>query len=185
MKTLITLIVMIAASALALAQQEGKIAVQLNISGKSGLEGEVRSYFTREFRSISDIDVVDKDAILAVNVVVIENRNKLGTPLGYTISIVITDRTEVISLGLAGAVSTTDANKQKIIMQMVPQSGIMVDHIVQTLDSNSLPQVCKALAAQIDGSNIESVRKFRLKAQKMIQDLQKKSQSSHRMTMRR
>jgi len=173
MKTLIILATLCGAILSAAAQDPNKIGVKLNISGKSGLEGEVRSYFTREFRAIGDVEVTEGQALLAVNIVIMEARNKAGQSIGYAISLAITDKTPILTLGLAGTSATTDPEKQKQITQYMPEGGILVDHIIQILDSESLAKSCKQLAAQIDGSHVENVRKLKRELQKMMQNQQK------------
>lgn len=174
MKTLLILITILGTILSATAQDTGKIGVKLNISGQSGLEGEVRSYFTREFRSIGDVEIVDTQALVVVSLVIIETRNKGGQRTGYAVSVAITDKTPVIIVAAAGASATTNQEKQKQIMQTVPEGGILIDHILQVFDSDSLAKTCKQLAAQIDGSHLENVRKMRRELQKQIQKNQGK-----------
>lgn len=174
MKTLFIFTVLCGTILSAAAQDTNKIGVSLSISGQSGLEGEVRSYFTREFRAIGDVEVTDGKALMGVNIVIIEVRNKAGQSIGYTISLAITDMTPVFILALVGATATTDREKQKQIAQLIPENGILIDHILQVLDSDSLPKMCKQLAAQIDGSHLEKVRKTSRELQKLMKNQQKK-----------
>lgn len=174
MKTLIILATLFGAILSAAAQDPNKIGVKLNISGQSGLEGEVRSYFTREFRAIGDVEVTDAQALMAVNIVIIQTRNKAGQNTGYAMSVAITDKTPTLTLALAGASATTDPEKQKQIAQYMPEGGILVDHSLQVLDSESLAKSCKQIAAQIDGSHLENVRKLKRDLQKLMQNQQKK-----------
>ena len=174
MRTFIILVTLFGTFLSAAAQDPNKILVNLNISGKSGLEGEVRSYFMREFRTIEDVEVTDAKAVVAVNIVILETRTKAGQSTGYAISLAITDKTPILTLAFAGASLTTDPEKQKQIAQYMPEGGILVDHIIQVLDTESLAKSCKQLAAQIDGTHLENVRKMKRELQKWMQNQQKK-----------
>ena len=181
MKTLLA-ILLVASTTLgnSLAQDDYKIPVKLMISGKTGLEGQIRSYFSREFRAIGDIEVTEqneeKESLLGISIVVMEPSNKAGTSMGYIISIAVTDRTPIAYLGVAGMSMTTDKEKQNQFVQFfksLPKDGILVNHILQTLDSSQLPETCRALAAQLDGSNIEGIRKQRAGWQKLMNNQKK------------
>lgn len=148
------------------AQQDYKIPIKLMISGETGLEDQVRSYFNRELRAIGDVEVTDdkdgKESLMEISIVVMEPTNKAGVSIGgYIISIAVTDRSSVVYLALAGISMTTDEGKRKQLLQFVPKNGILVNHILQVLDSSQLPETCRSLVAQIDGSNIENNRKQR------------------------
>ena len=176
MKTLLTILFVATISwGSSRAEEEGKIPVKLSISGKTGLEGQIRSYFMREFRAIGDVQVIDgnqeMDALLGLSIVVMEPTNKAGNSMGYIISIAITDRCPVAFLAVAGMSMTTDPKKQEQFAQVfkaLPRDGILVNHVLQTLDSRQLPETCRALAAQIDGSDIESVRRQKREFQKLM-----------------
>jgi hypothetical protein len=174
MKSILVLIAFCVMTLGVSAQPQNKIGVKLTISGRTGLENQVRSYFTREFRTIGDVDVNDDQALLCLDIVIMEVKNKGGRSIGYAMSLVITDRTAIVPLVVAGTNLTTDTAKQLQIVQLMPKDGILVDHILQTLDPDSLPATCKALASQIDGGQIERVRKQVRELQKATQSPQKK-----------
>lgn len=128
----------------------------------------------REFRAIGDVEVTDAQALMAVNIVILETQTKGGQSTGYAMSVAVTDKTPILTLALAGASLTTDPEKQKQVAQYMPEGGILVDHIIQVLDTESLAKSCKQLAAQIDGSHLENVRKLKRELQKFMQNQQKK-----------
>ena len=170
MKTLIIIAILCGAFLSAAAQDPSKIDVKLIIrgNGKSGLEAEVRSYFTREFRAIRDVEVTDEKALMVVNVVIVEARHNDGQRSGYIMSLAITDKMPVLALALGGELSTTDPEKKKQMAHLIPEGGILVDHILEVLDTESLAKSCKELVAVIDGSHLEEVRKWRHALQKMM-----------------
>lgn len=167
---IITLLFLCGAMFSAGAGDPSKMGLKINISGRTGLEGEVRSYLKREFRAIDDIEVREDQVFLAVNIVVLEVSNKTGQSIGYTMSIAVTDKTPIIILGLAGATSTDDPEKQKQLLEFMPENGILVDHILQAIDRKSLDTTCKQLAARIDGTHLENARKLKRGMHNMIEN---------------
>ena len=148
--------------------------MKLEVSGGTGLEGQVKSYFAREFRAIGDVETTENEALLGISIVIMEPKNRAGDSLGYVISVAVTDRVPILNFGLLAMASTGDAQKAKQIGEFTPKGGILVDHLLQTLDSANLQEVCRALAAQIDGTHLDSLRNRTQQLRGLIQDLQKK-----------
>ncbi|MBE7496254.1 MAG: hypothetical protein HS117_15025 [Verrucomicrobiaceae bacterium] len=174
MKTLLAIIVLSTVLASAWAQEATKIGVKLEVSGDTGLEGQVKSYFSREFREIGDIEITEGEAFLAIGIIIMEPKNHAGQSLGYVMSVVVTDQTSVLTFGLAAMASTSDAQKAKQIGELIPKGGILVNHLLQTLNSTQLQETCKALAAQIDGTHLDRVRTRTRQLRAVLQNRDKK-----------
>ena len=148
-----------------IAQEDLKIPVRLQISGKTGIEGQIRSYFTREFRAIGDLQVTNENegnsAWVGIDILVMKASDKGGNTSGYIISIAVTDRSPMALLAMAAMDMTTDKEKQNQFIEVLrsfPKEGILVKHALQTLGVHELSETCRALAAEIDGSNLEKLR---------------------------
>ena len=53
------------------------------------VENEVRSYISRQLRSLGDVEIVEKDGEWLIEVLILPNTNKAGVLMGFFLSVVI------------------------------------------------------------------------------------------------
>ena len=68
--------------------KQPKLRVKVNITASDNIADLVNSYIKRELRNLNDIQVVDKDPMFLINLLVLEHRSSSGNVLEYITSAV-------------------------------------------------------------------------------------------------
>ena len=96
----------------------------------------------REFAKIEDVELVDSVADIYVGCIAEED--KVGEKMvGYTLSIVVTDRgSNEMILCLVANNKNIDSGLKDIIKHLTSNTGRLVDHFVQTVSPDGLEDNC-------------------------------------------
>jgi len=137
-----------------------KMRVRLTIIAGTPLDSVITSYMRREFAKIEDVELVDSVADIYVGCIAEED--KVGEKMvGYTLSIVVTDRgSNEMILCLVANNKNIDSGLKDIIKHLTSNTGRLVDHFVQTVSPDGLEDNCIKAVSIINGSDVERARKY-------------------------
>lgn len=140
--------------------------VALDVSGPSSIEPLVRSYLTRELRSIPDIILVNDDGDFNVTVVAME-LSAGREILGIALSVVVLEAIPTSGLvSVAVAESGLEISQEQVFeistaaQQLDNGYGSLVTHRLLTGPQNSLQSRCQEIIADFDGELLESQRRL-------------------------
>ena len=85
--------------------------------------------------------------------------NRAGYPTGYVLSFVVTSTMPSTFTNMV-ANSRLSPEDAKLVASFNSNDGVLVNHFVQVCALDEIRSVCVKLVAEIDGSLIESARKF-------------------------
>lgn len=132
--------------------------VTLHVDLPQEVQPAAISYFSRELRALSDIEIVDQDPDFIIEVVGVQNQVS-GTTVGYTLSTVLLRvmRSDIVDI-VAGADQTPAIYKQGLRNYM-EGAGHMLWHNVRATSIGNFPTTCRTIIADIDGHAFEEDRK--------------------------
>jgi len=140
-------------------RQRPVVRISLSVDAADGLNSRITSYLSRELRKIDDVTITDTNPLYRINCVALKTISRGGENLGYALSFVVTSTmpSTFTSMFVRSKLSADDL---KTIQSWNNNDGVVVQHFVQICGPDDIRTVCAQLVAQIDGSLIESARKF-------------------------
>jgi hypothetical protein len=136
--------------------QRPPIKVQLRVSSKDAIKGEVISYISRELRQFKDVQITDDDPDWVISALAMEiTSGTSNIKLGIALSVVITSP---FSKAAIYNVAKTPTDQQ--FLELYVEGFEMVDgHWLRTGGIQDLRQVCAEIVADFDGQYLENTRK--------------------------
>jgi hypothetical protein len=137
-----------------------KERVQIEIKADEALESELSSYLKRGFRSLGDVEQVESKPNLYIHIVAMTVKSRGNTPLGFSLSVLIT---RPLDPDLAKDVLSNSGIDQKyltFITGFMKGGEVPLSHLLRTGGRDELETMCKKLVADIDTEFVEPERKL-------------------------
>jgi hypothetical protein len=151
--------------------------IQVSVSSDNiTLQEEAESYLKREFRSLGDITLVDKDPDLEFTI--IANVVTAGTKeIGYAISLVAVEHHN-FSNSVYFAAGALPKDKQKTLHTICDDAYSVKAHYLNVLPISALKTTCEQIVAKIDSTILEPERKEWDRISKAFDSMEQKEKAS-------
>ena len=136
-------------------QPDPRFRVQVAVSAPENIRGLIRSYITRELRSLRDVEIVDEHPRWLIQVVATEVSGKDGYKLGVSLSIAVLekfDNSYLKSLML-------ETYKKDLVVSLTSNLYSLPDLWIRIGSRNDLRNICDGIVADFDTQHLEVSRR--------------------------
>lgn len=144
-------------------QERNQISVYVQVSGDK--EDEVRSYVTREIRSIPDASISYKKnhARWLLKILSKVDENKSGRRIGFTISsLVLSGDSDLNTRVLIRTLEMPESTREKLLQSFVRgyrDSYEIESHAIVQGGTGELQSICEQIVANLDGEFLQQSRR--------------------------
>lgn len=154
----IALLIVIHATLCAQAPTAKTYRITLDVSADEAIKGEIVSYLSREWRSLSDVVLVDNAPEFRIEIIAMAIHEKGGSTLGYMLSMVVAKPRNPAMVRGAISAFVEKETARNFLFELFTEGEIFVYHTVVT--GPDLPKLCKKAVATIDGEVLEPERQW-------------------------
>jgi hypothetical protein len=141
-------------------QTTQSIKLKLDLKKETVIQQRVYSLMSREFRALHDIEFVDVEskADFTISIIVLEDKNKGGTVVGYSMAYLLTSTPMPMRVFSGEGIET---DKLTRMYQKIREDYRQIaDFGLSGGDLEDLEDQCKEIVARWDTKDFDSMRKF-------------------------
>jgi hypothetical protein len=150
-------------------QNKYSTKVKLDVVAPDKIKDEVRSYLSRELRSLGDVTIIEDKPSWSISIIIVPTDTVSGQHLGYAYATLVT---QPLHTDYLDKYAKCDADSKEMLRGALETGEIIYRFNVQTSATDELQEISKKLIAEFDSRFLDEERKSwqktidRLKGQK-------------------